>query len=307
MKKNIDYSIVVPVLKSEATIAILCQSIAKVFSTTPYSFEIILVNDAGHKATWQSITNIQEKATYSISAIHLSRHLGQHFCTYLGMRKAQGNFVITIDDDLQFLPEEILWLIDHQKSTGADMIYGLPIQRQHSILKIWGSKAAIYLFHLILKTPKQGSAFRLVNAIVLPEFFKVKKYPVFIDAWLAKSVRTRAYLNVSHAPRRHGKSGYTVLKLTLWTLHVLQSYLSKTSKVFLLIAPILLSLLLFFLAFTSNRFQPLFITFGFLHFGFWLSYIFLLLLFKKYLPNWKHLMQQPEEVIQDKKETAIRH
>ena len=63
--------------------------------------------------------------------INLMRNYGQHNATLCGIRAAQFDVIITMDDDLQHPPEEIPHLLA-KLAEGYDVVYGIPRQRPHS-------------------------------------------------------------------------------------------------------------------------------------------------------------------------------
>jgi glycosyltransferase involved in cell wall biosynthesis len=69
--------------------------------------------------------------------------MGQHKAILCGLANAGGEWIVTMDDDLQFLPEDILVLLDCAKATQADMVYGMPEKKQNSFLRNLGSKTLV--------------------------------------------------------------------------------------------------------------------------------------------------------------------
>src|SRR5690348_11028641 len=100
-----EYSVVVPVFNSEKTLWELCTRIETTFHKINASFEIILVNDFSHDNSWNVIKEIKQKFGDELTAIHLRRNFGQHKALLCGFQFARGEYIITMDDDLQFFPE----------------------------------------------------------------------------------------------------------------------------------------------------------------------------------------------------------
>ena len=114
------YSVVVPVFNSEKTLDELCTRVSSVFQKINQSFEIILVNDCSKDGSWRVIQQLKEKFGEKVTGISLRGNFGQHKALLCGFQFAKGEYIITIDDDLQFFPEDIELLIVKTNSTSAD-------------------------------------------------------------------------------------------------------------------------------------------------------------------------------------------
>src|SRR3954465_2234156 len=127
------YSIVVPVYNSEKTLEELCTRIETTFRKMDEGFEIILVNDNSQDHSWSIIKDLKRKFGEKLTAIHLRKNFGQHKALLCGFQFARGEYIFTIDDDLQFSPEDMEILIERMKTTSADLVYGTyRAERQHS-------------------------------------------------------------------------------------------------------------------------------------------------------------------------------
>src|SRR5688572_17869047 len=134
------YSVVVPVYNSEKTLEELCTRIHNTFQKMDVSFEIILVNDNSTDNSWNVIKELKTKYTVDFTAVHLRGNFGQHKALLCGFQFARGEYVFTIDDDLQFSPEDMELLIERMQQTSADLVYGTyREERQHSKARKWGS------------------------------------------------------------------------------------------------------------------------------------------------------------------------
>ena len=101
------YSVVVPVYNSQGTLQELFERVDATFAAMHATYELILVNDFSTDGSWNVIKDIKNKAGNKVVGIHLRRNFGQHKALLCGFQYAQGDYVVTIDDDLQFYPEDI--------------------------------------------------------------------------------------------------------------------------------------------------------------------------------------------------------
>ena len=222
--KSSDFSVVVPVYGGSQTIATLVDRIFPVFQSLQQSVEVILVDDASPDESWKVIRKIAEQYKGQIKAIRLAKNCGQQSATLCGIHHASGKWIVTIDDDLQHLPEEIPLLIARQKETGADMIYGIFAQKQHSFFRNLGSFMFNKLFALIGNTSGNGSSFRLINGEVCDGLLKNYHSHMLLDEVLSWHASTVAQINVRHEARELGKSGYSGMKLMLLTINYVVNY-----------------------------------------------------------------------------------
>jgi glycosyltransferase involved in cell wall biosynthesis len=132
MNKILDsLSVVVPVFNSEQSLPLLCNHLLPVLKRVARQYELVLVNDGSHDRSWETICKLAEQFTW-VCGINLMRNYGQHNALLCGIRAAQYDVIITMDDDLQNPPEEIPKLL--QKFTeGYDVVYGTPQQEQHGL------------------------------------------------------------------------------------------------------------------------------------------------------------------------------
>jgi glycosyltransferase involved in cell wall biosynthesis len=103
-------SVVVPVYNSEGTLVDLVSRLHVVLPSITNAFEIILVTDGSSDSSWQVISELISKFP-SVRGLNLMRNYGQHNALLAGIRMANHELVVTLDDDLQNPPEEIPKLV----------------------------------------------------------------------------------------------------------------------------------------------------------------------------------------------------
>ena len=135
-----EFSVIVPVYNSKDTLEELYSQITDFFTGENNSYEVVFVDDCSTDNSWDVITTMQLNHKHIIG-IKLSKNSGQHHATSCGITHAQGNFIVTIDDDLQIYPSEIGKLLATQNKTRADVVYGIYPQKKHSIIRNWGASS----------------------------------------------------------------------------------------------------------------------------------------------------------------------
>jgi glycosyltransferase involved in cell wall biosynthesis len=120
---SIKYSILIPVFGAENSLVLLNNSI-KEFFETKYTYEIIYINDCSLDNSWEVLKKIKSENN-QVTIINFNRNFGQHAATICGFKHAKGDFIITLDDDLEAHPKELEKLILSQEQTNADLVYGV--------------------------------------------------------------------------------------------------------------------------------------------------------------------------------------
>lgn len=211
--KQVDYSIVIPVYNSHSSITMLVNRIAAVFDKTSLSFEVILVDDGSqNQEVWKNILILSAKFKWVIG-IRFTRNFGQQSATICGIRYSQGQFVITMDDDLQHLPEEIPKLIEAQSHDVVIAQFGL---KNHRLSKRILSRVKGYFDELILGKPRELhlTSFRLIRRPIVEAMKPLFDTPYpFLPAMFFYVTKDVVGVRVTHASRFDGKTGYTISKM----------------------------------------------------------------------------------------------
>jgi polyisoprenyl-phosphate glycosyltransferase len=218
------YSVVVPVHNSAPTLPDLCARVCRVLDSLGGAYEVILVNYGSTDWSTEAMSAVVHEADAPVHIIHLPQNMGQHHATMLGMARAYGEWVITIDDDLQYRPEDIMVLIGTASETGAEIVYGVPGQKRGPWVKSIGSQAALLLFNIFIGTNRAGSSFRLVKRGLVPDSNGSFDPHVFVDAIIARQRPRTVAVEVLHQPRMHDRSGHSPLWQMIWTVRMLMKY-----------------------------------------------------------------------------------
>jgi undecaprenyl-phosphate 4-deoxy-4-formamido-L-arabinose transferase len=216
----VDYSVVVPVYRSENSLEALFDRISHVFDGLGRSFEVIFVEDCGRDGSWEAIRRLKESHPAELVAIRLARNFGQHNATLCGFHHVRGRFVITIDDDLQVPPEEIPKLIEEQERSQAELVYGYFSDKQHGFVQNLGSSVIQKACEITFGGKGKGSSFRLIVASLARKVRSHRQSFVFIDGLLMWYTQYVSRTLVRHEPRGHGESGYTLFKLIGLAAHM---------------------------------------------------------------------------------------
>ena len=217
-------SVVVPVYNSSTTLFELVQRLDNTLAKVASAFEIILVNDGSQDTSWETIKTICTQYQF-VCGINLMRNYGQHNALLCGIRTAQYEFIVTLDDDLQHPPEEIPALIE-KLSDGYDVVYGFPRKLPHSLWRNLFSRLTKRVLAMVMgiKTVREISAFRAFRKDLRRAFDHYSSPGVIIDALLSWGTTKFTSILVDEKPREQGRSNYNFFKLTSQGLLVLTGF-----------------------------------------------------------------------------------
>lgn len=153
-------SIVIPVYRGADTLEMLVKRLAQVLPGLAQAYEVILVNDDSPDNSWKIIERLAQEYPW-VRGIRLMRNYGQHNATLCGVRAARYEITVTMDDDLQHLPEEIHCLLAKLEE-GYDVVYGAPRKLPQGLLRNWMTRTTKRLLAWVMKVPsvREISAFR---------------------------------------------------------------------------------------------------------------------------------------------------
>ncbi|MDF2531877.1 MAG: glycosyltransferase [Clostridia bacterium] len=222
-------SVVIPVYNSASSLQELCSRLNALLAVMAKEYEIILVDDGSQDQSVQHIKEILAKYK-EIKLICLERNFGQQNAIMCGFRHAKGDYVITIDDDLQNPPEEIEMLMKEIEKD-YDVVYGIPRVKQHSGTRNLGSLMANFLFDVVCGKPRgvRVSSFRVLKRHIVEAVIEEKSSFVYISAATLKYTKNIGNVIVQHEARKHGSSNYNILKLLklFYNIYINYSSLSK--------------------------------------------------------------------------------
>jgi len=191
-------SIIIPVYNSSLMLVELCERIFKIMKklNLQNNFELILINDYSFDDSWQKIKHLSNQNFY-IKGINLSENFGQHNAIMAGLNNCSGEFIITIDDDLQHPPEYIPAILKELNNIVSSFILDKPLK--------------VYM-----------SSFRGFTKTINQKLINFKEKDIYLDGLIIKYTKNIAMITVDHQERKIGESNYNFKKLfILWSNMIL--------------------------------------------------------------------------------------
>jgi len=217
MKNNFALSIVIPVYNSAVTIGRLVDELAKL--SVDGGHEVILVNDGSRDESAAVCEGLVAQHSLPITFVNLARNFGEHNAVMAGLHHVRGEYVITMDDDMQNPPAEVVKLFNYARTSGSDVIYTVFQNKEHDSFRNFGSWLTNRAADILLDKPKglYLSSFRCMSSFVVEQICKYAGPFSYIDGLILQVTQNIDTLEVVHLPREAGSSNYTLRKLIhLW-------------------------------------------------------------------------------------------
>ncbi|MEK9781460.1 MAG: glycosyltransferase family 2 protein [Flavobacteriales bacterium] len=128
-----EISVIIPLLNEAESIKELDQWISTSLDAQGLSYEVLYIDDGSTDTSWQCITQLASDKKHR-KGIRFLKNYGKSQALQAGFLEAQGEYVVTMDADLQDSPEEIPPMLEQLKSEGLDIISGWKKKRYDSVL-----------------------------------------------------------------------------------------------------------------------------------------------------------------------------
>lgn len=269
----IDISIVIPLYNEEASLEELAGKINEALMDT-FSYEIVFIDDGSTDQSWLKIKELSRDHA-NIKGICFRRNYGKSTALQKGFENAEGQYIVTMDADLQDDPFEIPEMIQMLKN-GMDLVSGWKKERHDPISKTipsrffnlgtsWVTGIKLHDFNCGLKAYRR----EVIENIFL--YGEMHRFVPLLANW--EGFRNIGEKVVKHHPRKYGHTKFGISRgikgfLDLVSLMFINSYVQRPMHFFGSVGTVsliagggitlyLTIMRLFFDEFLSNR--PLFL------------------------------------------------
>lgn len=201
-------SIVVALFNEEENINPLVKNICDAFDTSGMNYEIVLVDDG---STDNTRAEIRKVLNDKIILVELKGNFGQTAALKAGIDTAEGEFIATLDGDLQNDPVDLPMMYDLLQEKDCDFVTGIRKNRYDGfVLRKIPSRIANRIVRMISRTgiKDNGCGTKIFRAEVLKELPLYGERHRFLPTLAALEGASFEQVDVNHHPRIHGKSKY---------------------------------------------------------------------------------------------------
>lgn len=208
--KGIRLSVVIPAMNEEESLPLLADRLASVLDSLPFPSEVWFVDDGSTDRTFEVMTTLCG-AHAGWHALKFRRNFGKTAALLAGFERAEGDFIITMDADLQDDPREIPRFLEKLEE-GYDLVVGWKHPRKDPISKTLPSKVINWIVGKVtnVKLHDINCGFKAYRRSVIEEISirgELHRYiPVLAEA---RGFRLTE-IQVHHVPRQFGRSKFGV-------------------------------------------------------------------------------------------------
>jgi glycosyltransferase involved in cell wall biosynthesis len=234
----IKLSVVIPIYNEEQNITPLYRELKSALNGMKRRYEVIFVDDGSNDASDEVLQRLA-RGDKKIKVIQLRKNFGQTAAIAAGVEHAGGEIVFTMDGDGQNDPKDIPRLVSKLEQ-GFDVVSGWRKRREDPLLnKRFPSALANRLISWLtgINLHDYGCTLKAYRRHILKDIHLYGEMHRFIPAYAAWVGAQITEMEVTHHPRRHGRSKYglsrtTSIILDLITFLFLQRYSTKPIRLF---------------------------------------------------------------------------
>jgi len=210
-EKKLDVSVVSPIYNEIENVELLATQLNDALSGGKWSYELILVDDGSTDGSWEKMVELTKTVPHLV-IIRLRRNFGQTAAMSAGFDRARGEFIVTLDADLQNDPADIPKLLEKAEE-GYDVVSGWRKDRKDPFINrrlpsMIANRIISYITNV--KLHDHGCTLKVYRKDIIKNIRLYGEMHRFIPA-LASWVGGRvAEVVVTHHPRRFGSSKYGI-------------------------------------------------------------------------------------------------
>lgn len=207
-----DLSVVFPVYNEAENIPILLGEIRAALAGQPWTYEIVAVND-GSRDNSVEVLRSSRREYPMLRIVSLEKNTGQTAALDVAWRAARGEYVVSLDADLQNDPADIPAMMRRIREANVDMVIGVRVNRQDTKWKKIQSKIGNGVRNWITKDQitDTGCSLKIIRRVCID---RIRLY-TGMHRFLPTLMRIEGFqvieMPVSHRPRRYGVSKYSAM------------------------------------------------------------------------------------------------
>lgn len=225
-------SVVVPMFNEGASLEELYGRLTNVLAASASRYEIIFVDDGSVDDSIERLKRLSS-ADRCVRYIRFRRNFGKSAALAAGFRAARYRIIVTLDADLQDVPEQLPLLLE-KLDEGNDLVSGWRYQRRDKITRRIGSKIYNSVTSLLtgVRLHDFNCGFKCYRREVLDEVMVYGERHRYIPVLASYRGFRLGEVRIEHAPREHGSSRYGMERVlggffSLLTVILMTRYTNK--------------------------------------------------------------------------------
>jgi glycosyltransferase involved in cell wall biosynthesis len=230
-------SIVIPLFNEADSLEELFNKLLKNLKNK-YSYEIIFIDDGSTDGSFENLLKIK-KRDKNVRIIKFRKNYGKSAALDAGFRIAKGDYVITMDADLQDEPDEIPNLINSLRNSDFDAISGWKYPRYDPFIKKISSKLFNFVVRIFtgIKLHDMNCGLKIYKKEVVKNLRLYGSMHRFIPVIVSFDGYKFGEIKVKHNPRKYGKTKYGPSRfliglLDFFTILFLMKFMRKPLHLF---------------------------------------------------------------------------
>jgi undecaprenyl-phosphate 4-deoxy-4-formamido-L-arabinose transferase len=206
-------SVVIPVFNEEANLPALLPRLLPVMDGLGRPWEVVFVDDGSRDRSLE-ILKAEAARHPGVKVVELVRNAGQHMAILAAFTATDGEYVITLDADLQNPPEEIPKLV-REMDEGHDVVGTVRTERKDTFFRKAASRLVNRTTAAItgMRLNDYGCMLRGYHRDVVDVMSASEEASTFIPALAQQYARRPVEIEVVHEERKAGESKYSLYKL----------------------------------------------------------------------------------------------
>ena len=247
-------SVVIPVFNEQEGLPLLFDRLYRALDALGRSYEVVFVDDGSRDASVAELREQYQRRPDVTRVVVLARNAGQHRAILAAFTYTRGDYVITLDADLQNPPEEIGKLVAAMDA-GADYVGTIRLRRQDALWR----KAASRLMNRVregttsIRITDQGCMLRGYHRTVIDAVNHCTEVSTYVPALAYTFARHPVEIEVAHAERTVGQSKYSLLRLIRLNFDLMTGFSVAPLQFFSMAGIVIALLSLGFVAYLAIR------------------------------------------------------
>jgi len=207
-------SVVAPCHNESANLRPLVERIGQALDPLGIHFEVVLCDDASSDDSWEVLAQLARENPW-LRALRLERNGGQSAALWAGLKAARGEYLATLDSDLQNDPAELPRFLEAIETRDTDFVNGDRVEARSkgdSWVKVAGSRFANWFRNRVIgaTVSDSGCGYRIMRRECLDGIWFFRGAHRFLPTLVKMEGKRISELPISHAPRHQGRSHYGI-------------------------------------------------------------------------------------------------